>query len=50
MSEEHLDLLSRLHRDFILPGFGAIAGNLTGVFVFFTGNEAEVHVGAATGL
>ena len=47
MCEQHLDLLSELHRDFILAGLGDIAGDLAGIFVFFTGDLARVGVGAA---
>ncbi len=46
----HLNLLSELHRDFVLLGFGNVAGDLAGVFVFFAGYLARVCVGAALGL
>src|SRR6056297_1763232 len=49
MCEQHLDLLSELHRDFILAGLGDITGDLAGIFVFFTGDLARVGVGAAIG-
>ncbi len=44
--EEHLDLLSQLHRDVVLAGFGNVAGNLTGVFVFFA-SESGIGIRAA---
>ena len=47
MGEEHFDFLSQPHRDRILLGFGNVAGDLTGVFVFFAGDGAQVGVGAA---
>ena len=50
MGKQHLDLLSELHRDFVLLGLGDFAGDLAGIFELFTGDWAEVHVGAALGL
>ena len=50
MGKQHFDLLSELYRDFVLLGFGNVAGELAGVFVFFAGYLARVCVGAALGL
>ena len=47
MREEHLDLLSELHRDLVLPGLRDVTGNLAGVFVFFAGNRSGICVRAA---
>ena len=47
MGKEHLDLLSEPHRDVVLFGFGNVAGNLTGVFVFFAGDLARIGIWAA---
>lgn len=47
MCKEHFDLLPEPHRDRILLGLGNIAGDLTGVFMFFAGNLARICFGAA---
>jgi hypothetical protein len=47
VGKEHFDLLSESHRNSILFGLGDIAGDLTGVFVFFAGNGAGVGVRGA---
>jgi len=47
VGKEHFHLLSEPHRDDILFGFGNVAGNLTGVFMFFAGDGAEVGIWAA---
>lgn len=49
MGKEHLNLLSQLHRDHILLGFGDLASDLAGVFVLFAGDLARVGVWAALG-
>ncbi len=48
VGEEHFHLLSEPHRDHILLGFGDIAGELTGVFMFFVGNFACIGFGATS--
>ncbi len=50
MGEEHFYFLSQPHRDFVLFGFGNIAGNLTGVFMFFTGDFARIRFWVTQGL
>ena len=49
MGEEHLDLLSEVHRYVVLAGLGDVAGDLAGVFVFLTGDLARIGVRAALG-
>ncbi len=49
MREEHFDFLSQPHRDRILLGLGNIAGDLTGVFMFFTCDLSRIGFGAAPG-
>ena len=49
MREQHLDLLSQLHRDVVLLCLGDVAGDLAGVFMLFAGDGSKVHVGAALG-
>lgn len=47
MGKEHFHFLAQPHRDDILLGFGNIPGDLTGIFMFFAGDGAEVGIGAA---
>ena len=47
MCEEHFDLLSQPHRDFVLLCLGDIACNLLGIFVFFSRDLARIGFGAA---
>ncbi len=49
MGEEHLDLLSELHRDVVLAGFGDSASDLTGIFVLLAGDLAGVGIWATLG-
>ena len=47
MGKEHLDLLSEPHRDDALLGPGDVAGDLSGIFLFFTRNGSGICVRAA---
>ena len=47
VGEEHFHFLPELHRDVVLAGFGDVARDLAGVFMFFAGDLARVGVGAA---
>ena len=47
MGEEHFHFLPEPHRDFVLFGFGNIAGNLTSVFMFFACDFARIRFRAA---
>lgn len=49
MREEHLNLLSELHRDVVLFGLGEVACNLPGVFVLLAGDLASARIWAAFG-
>lgn len=49
MREEHLDLLSELHRDVVLFGLGEVACNLPRIFVLLAGDLAGVRIWAAFG-
>lgn len=47
MGKEHLHLLAQPHRDRVLLGLGSIAGDLPGIFMFFTGDLSRIYFGAA---
>ena len=49
MGKQHLDLLSELHRDFVLLGFGNVVSDLACVFVFFAGYLAGISVWTTLG-
>ena len=47
MGKQHLDLLSKLHRDLVLAGLGDVAYDLARVFVFLAGDRSGIGVRAA---
>ncbi len=47
MCKQHPDFLSELHGDVVLLGLRDVSGNLSGVFVFFTGDRSGICVRAA---
>ena len=46
MGKEHLNLLSELHRNLVLFGFGQIPRDVTCIFVLLAGDLARISVGA----
>ena len=50
MGKEYLDLHSQLHRDHVLLGLGDLAGDLAGVFLFFTRTGSGICLPAAFSL
>jgi hypothetical protein len=47
VGKKHLDFLSQLHRDRVLFGSGDVAGDLPGIFMFFSGDLAGIRIRAA---
>lgn|GEM_PF-4259083 len=47
VGEEHLNLLSELHRDLVFFCFGQVSGDLARIFVFLAGYLARISVGTA---